>query len=870
MITIWKRSLRPGLIVSGMVVLSLAALSAQEQPTWKYHPPEWYRAVSSERKVTIARQRENLDLDQKRQWKTDVVETADTVTLVRQMHSMTLSKKTCAVTKVVIRQDKMAAADMCSLVITDQDGTKYYQRLATDGDLEVRKEKFYVYLDGNFTPRSEEGDTWPQKVAVSFKLYSSAGLLTVRCKLDGDPGSKQVQELKVINTLGPTPRPLDKVYTCYYKKLDGEVAHTSSGHYRVPFERDEVLFEGMIPACLWADGRMGFQVMPLAKTWYQTDIDADAPGDKLMTVKMQGGSRYINLTYVQKKVPIGLGSGQELEYSVALLPYRKFKPVFYRQWAWGSAPQVQDEHNFRAAAANGLDLIHNLQFYSDAAAKGFFGPVDDTPGGYLPMTTPKNVQRTIVNRSVAHKYGMKVGWGSVLSYLQVTPPYPQFPITEAVFTPEQIERLKRLSKTGMGSTNSPEYRDFMLDGLYVALRDLGAEVFYYDLGAPFYGETDGVWVSQLEGNIKWFEDVRLLLDAFGGGYFLYHSGVIVTPMEGMADTSFPGEGVLGYGSYGGKQTTGVSTEEFLSAQGFITQHTEYVANAIPPGLIDIGYNPVLIGTGVMHNNGYQLYRYDKPDLYRQCLALGSYPFYNNWRDWAAVKREKETSRKSFSPADTKMFRRYMFPLAIFNINDSVFHHPYDADYDEFAQVDNEDAFVNIYARPDELLVTAALQPWHKGSVTAKLDLARLGFKGAALAIYDVIRDKLIQAQENTGSLTIANVDLTAEGRIFYVKALYSATQPVSVWPSSNLKVLAENSTSDHLQMKVKVQISREEGTREQLVISCGDAGKPLEVTGARLEEYREADKAAVLVIELPPLEDVTGRAGKEPSVTVGW
>ena len=40
--------------------------------------------------------------------------------------------------------------------------------------------------------------------------------------LDGDPGSRRVRTLKIINTLGQTPRPLDKVYSCYHKTPEGE------------------------------------------------------------------------------------------------------------------------------------------------------------------------------------------------------------------------------------------------------------------------------------------------------------------------------------------------------------------------------------------------------------------------------------------------------------------------------------------------------------------------------------------------------------------------------------------------------------------------------------------------------------------------
>ena len=132
----------------------------------------------------------------------------------------------------------------------------------------------------------------------------------------------------------------------------------------------------------------------------------------------------------------------------------------------------------------------------------------------------------------------------------------------------------------------------------------------------------------------------------------------------------------------------------------------------------------------------------------------------------------------------------------------------------------------------------------------------------------MIRDKLIQVQENTGSLTIPNVDLKDEGRIFYVMAMDSAAQPASIWPSYNLEVLEEKAAFGSLQIRVNVKVARQEGTREQLIIYCGDQGEPFEVTGAKLKEYRAEDKTAVLLVELPPLEDVTGQPGKEVPVTV--
>ncbi|MBI2842430.1 MAG: hypothetical protein HYX78_03440 [Armatimonadetes bacterium] len=829
--------------------------------TWVTHPPEFYAQTRQEIRDRISRRRQELDISKYPEYLTKVRESPDEIVLERQMWSLVFLKNTCGMSRATIRNiafDKGFA--LSSLEVVGTNGKRYYQRLARDGSLTVRDEKFHTYLEGSFTPTSSNGEKFAASFRVVYDLYKTASFITVRYSVEKDGAA--AREVRIVNTLGHSKRKLKYLQTPYWfapQKLEqrveltgvvapdrptGEVVNKTHFHVKRTFDSDktQVLFEGKIYSALWSDGSLGFQIMPIEETWDEAVIEEEAPGSKYTTIGIDDGKRYADLTLVRSQEGVPLKKGQRFSQSVSLLPYRKYKPSV-RLVSWGtvglnrqlwakydSMTPAQREEQIRQQASKGISYV------------GSTVPLKSNLDWWVPEGFKSNDQVKDLVRTYG-RYGVDVE--AYICLPGAGPIYDmEFYKREGILQPEEVERLKELagppaqptSTLYSASMNSPEFRDALLTNAYLMFKEGTTSAVYFDC-AWYYALTPG-YPSQVEGNIQFFEDLILLLETMTDkNCILVHQGFNVTPVEGMVGI-MPGEDLCGGN-----------------------------AQVLPAAISNISMNGLLVGNDVFTCDQFS-FDWTSSELYKQLLA--------NCVSWVNARTRSETlgvfevypggsslqDDATYARSETEIATaaRFFNPLRTFDIDSSTLHSRWDTDLQQYVRSMNESAIVNLYSRPGETLVVVTSEPGGKVVTTLDMTLTALDIPQKWVLLYDVLNDRTSVLEAKNGRVRIEDVDLTKEPRMFLLKGLDDPGKPLIYWHDPDVRITKfvypePGTQAAYLDMSalavgVSIRAVPSTGKWYRAKLYCGRLGRPAAEGARRGPVLRWDEKEGVADIGL--------------------
>jgi hypothetical protein len=799
-------------------------------------PPQYDKAyfdqIKQERAERIERVRETIDLEAIPQWRTRVRSTDDHVIVSRQTSVVWFNRRTGAIDRVkVLGIDMEDACELASLQLVDGEGVVYRQAWCADGQLSVIDEKFNLYLDGQFTPWSADGTSSGVTCRVRYKLYKTSGLITVRMEVVESDGQRVFSQATFVNTLGNGAGQLDAFHANFYQDRFDSM-YRPHPLETVEGQGDQVLYTEKLPSALWTDGRIGLEVMPLFDTWDQMVSDGTGKGDKYVTAKVEAGRRYINMCFLSVSAPQSVGVGQRMDFSLALLPFRRFDGRV-RISHGGLAPLFsydaqlplteENEIYFERLAADGVEYLHGAGMES----RIFIFPNQEQWFA--------NFDRFI---EVAHKYGLKVYW--TLSWER----FEAAPLIEAgYFTEEEVVGMLRAT-TGRDlnpwqdniniTTESARFREAILDSIVMGLRDFSCDGVYFDLGTIFAATED--WPGQIEGNVQLMEDIKLLLRSFGPEKSVtYHAGFEVSPLEGMADSILPGEPIAG--------------------ARFAT---------LPDALYRSVYNSHLLGTGVpLYDN--ESYDLTKTDIFKQAYRNGL-----SYSQSRLVADQQYRSPRWLEPAAADNARKFFSPFAVFDTSSATFHSFNDADFRRFAAVhysgDTETpggrAYVNVYSRAGECLLTATNDPGRTGRADVELNLRELGVIAEQVIVLDVVHGEGATIKKVTnGRITLDNIQF-AQGPCAYVVSAVGDEMKV-VWRDveiddyhfEDLYSQGRGTAGEGCRISATI-MDRGEYDRSGFWLYTGEHGRPTlnNFSAISVEHWDASAKLAYVVFRTSPAE----------------
>ena len=219
--------------------------------------------------------------------------------------------------------------------------------------------------------------------------------------------------------------------------------------------------------------------------------------------------------------------------------------------------------------------------------------------------------------------------------------------------------------------NAEKFRkDVLLDRMMLEPIDMSnIDASYLDIHTPLpcgnAAHGDYPVTVPVEGNIKFLEDFRDAMTARGteGKRFTGHSGWAFNTAYSLMDFTIPGE------FYFGVPTT---------------------------TMINTAWNSMLFGIQVQFYTGEM--DVSTPDFYQKVHSRANLA-------WIVLHPEPQGGgTSSFTYAERKMWIKYMTPLKIYDVENSILHHPYDHDYGNYAAVDTTDVYGIIYRRPGDILL----------------------------------------------------------------------------------------------------------------------------------------------------------------------
>jgi hypothetical protein len=208
--------------------------------------------------------------------------------------------------------------------------------------------------------------------------------------------------------------------------------------------------------------------------------------------------------------------------------------------------------------------------------------------------------------------------------------------------------------------------------------------------------------------------------------------------------------------------------------------------------------------------------------------------------------------RRFTRDEQKMWVKYMTPLKIYDVEDSVLHHPFDGDYTDVAKVDRKEVFGIVYRRPGDVFLVVTTEGQNAGGtvqVTLKTDA--LALQGDVL-IHDVHSGGLVSRSLKPGEGLTLDIELD-EGpsmlRVFNQpeKPMVFWHDPV-VWHIPDTKNSQILTVGGNRNLAVIDSVGVPLGTGK-LLLWCGDLGKPKDSGGVNRIDFDEETRVATLWIE---------------------
>lgn len=197
----------------------------------------------------------------------------------------------------------------------------------------------------------------------------------------------------------------------------------------------------------------------------------------------------------------------------------------------------------------------------------------------------------------------------------------------------------------------------------------------------------------------------------------------------------------------------------------------------------------------------------------------------------------------------EMWKRYMMPLKIFDVERSTLHHGFDGDFEKYASVDRDFVIPMIYERPEDILLVLTkdrqrVQPLSQATLKGEA----LGLTGR-IVIFDPLTRKLKRHELGEDGILTLDVDLGIGPRLFRISNEPAAHSVIwhdqIVW---NVSIKKEAPDKTHYRV-AGVPLSRGK-------VFLVAKSNPELVEGAKTLAFRENEGLLVLGVDFPK----TGKA----------
>ena len=228
-----------------------------------------------------------------------------------------------------------------------------------------------------------------------------------------------------------------------------------------------------------------------------------------------------------------------------------------------------------------------------------------------------------------------------------------------------------------------------------------------------------------------------------------------------------------------------------------------------------------------------------PHFYQAVMSRGSLAYV-----WLMPKR--------FTRAERKMWVKYMTPLKIYDVENSVLHHPFDGDYGLFSRVDRDEVFGLVYRRPgDVFLVVTKERQDIDGAVQVTLQAEALDL-GESILVHDVHGASLTSRTVESGEGLSLDIELAAGPSMLHV--FNRPEKPTVIWHDPAVWHITGTQSSEILGIAGNravvvidsVGVPRGAG---KLWLWCGELGRPKNSEGVERIEFNEDSGVATLWLE---------------------
>ena len=720
------------------------------------------------------------------------------IILESEFARMVFDSQTGSISNGWLRGRNIQPISLPETCLVDNSQNEYLQRYARNSQLKWNhsKDGSYYEIHTRVIPRSADGDSSPIGFDCLYRIHKRVGIVLVYAKAFTKDEHAKVQRLSFRNGLGDTPE-MEVNHLAYYNHA-GPPRYPKSGQptfEEISSHHDEVVYSDHITSATWTNGAIGIQVMAnrMAGSQIHERFLNDPKTLKYFAIRTRDGQRAVD--YVAIHQPIGQAVSIEPDttftYAFNLLPIHRHRPriEFMSSGMIGYMPMfggatIPPESEIRELARLGADYAY----------------LSYPPGWGL--NAPQVDQFRLQNiTNLLHRYGMKAWLGGV-----TTPNSGQHFVDWGWMKHEEVTH-----------------------GMFMDI--LRPEGHRLEAGWP---EKSGVWMCM--NDHKFREEVllkRMVFDVVDqydqdAAYLDIHTPLPCgNPLHGCQSVTVPIEGNIAFlESFHRKmKKEGTTAKVFAGHSGWAFNTAYSLMDYTLPGEFDLkmpGKTMLnTVWTSMLFGIQCQFYTGEmdvsSPEFYDKVMSRGSIAYIFLVPD-------------RFSQVERRLWVQYMTPLKIFDVENSMLHHPFDGDYSQYASGNTQDLFPLIYRRPgDVLLVVTKEKPELQGrTVTLNLKAEALGLKDDVL-VFDIHGKKIASTRVGEDKELKVTIELAAGPSM--LRIMNQPETPVVIWHDQVVwqvnrvakdTILAVGGTRDRLSVKSEgVPLST--GT---IYLWCSNMGEP--------------------------------------------
>jgi len=750
-----------------------------------------------------------------------LTDAGDTIVVEGEFCRMTFDDETGGISSVWLRGEDLNPVCLPEAYLVDANGIEYFQRYAQASGLDwnTSADGKYFEIRSSVVPRTSGGVRSPLGFNYLYRIHKRVGIVLVYAEAFDISGAN-IRMLAFLNGLGDSAG-MEVDHLMYYSHGEAP-SYPTPGQptfSKITSHADGLIYSDHLISATWTNGAIGIQVMANRMQgsqiyWDYIDASSYEPTAlKYFAIRTRDGQRAVDYFAVSQPAgrEVSIDSGTTFTHAFNLLPIHRHRPKieFISSGIIGSHPLIWNmtnppEPEIRQLAKIGVDYVY-ISY-----------PPDGAEALVVDQYRLKHITRLL------HKYGLKSWMGSA-----TTPNNATSWINWGWMTAAEIDSamyIDILREPGLGEgpndwpngsgvwmcMNSEKFRkDVLLDKMILDPIDMSnCDASYMDIHTPLPCGNPGHGCAPVtvpvEGNIKFLEDFHDAMEARGteGKRFAGHCGWAFNTAYSLMDFTLPGE--FNFGMPGETELNTVWTSMLFGIQcQFYT------------GEMDVS----------------------TPGFYDKVLSRGSIAY---------IHLMPTGATGSFTRAEQKLWIKYMTPLKIYDIENSVLHHPFDHDYDSYASVDTADVFPIVYRRPGDIfLVITKENPALSGvNVEITLEADALGLSDNVL-IFNAVEG--IDGELATGTVVagqlVLNVQLGDGPSMFRI--LSEPSEPTVLWHDPGVwNTTATQPDGGAFDIDVS-GVPQSEG---KVLLWYGDSGLPEEINGATLVDIDMGAQVATLSI----------------------